>query len=839
MNALIRYSNWCESSKLPILLVLLATVFFGIQFGNLGINASPYIVEQGHPLRKAHEVLSDTFTNSGEQVMVVIDLGENLFERSQLEKISEITSAFENLSLVDETDLMFMDTLASRFNQQTLVDDIKVDNVNPSDIDALKLLRASIIAATAAADDLYHLDQIITRASPVLRVRSLTTVENLTDTDDFLAADKLIDVLPSSTEESRALEAAVLDNELYHNILTDRAAHKTNVQLELNITSDDSPNMIRTYERILETLAAHNLTGQAHLSGIPVVNAQIGAVMENDNKTFFPFVILVIIFILYLTFKKLAIVFSTLGVAILTMVWTLGSMALLGIDQNIVTAILPIFLISIAVADSIHYISAYLFQVKKSADNAISGTNSHLMQPMFLTTITTVFGFLALSYSDLIFIKEFGLFVALGVAYAFIITITLLPLVLPRMRQPSRQETSQNSADVFSNITTKIFVVTTNNPRAFFLGSLIVISSFCYFATGLTVDNHSTASFNENTKIRQDERFITDHLGGIYPVNFWIKSETDRGLIRPDVVLAIEELQQHIDQFDQIGYTVSANDFLKRLNRVVAKGEYQLPEPLTQDIVSQFFLLYENSNGQDLRDVIDLSYSEGRIVALFKTDQASQFREVIESTQQLAKRILPADVSLQTTGYGAEIVLATDLVVHGQVTSIIIAITLIGGLMVLYYRSFLFGLIGILPLTLTIAINFGLMSLTNVPLDIGTALISGIAFGIGIDYSIHFISIFRGYCENTSSVKEAIQQTIDSVSRPIVVNSLSLGLGFLILSMSDFASLRQLGYFISTSMIVCAILTLFLLPFIFSKVAKLATPERSAEYNEDTKLESL
>lgn len=820
MLLLIRYANWSLASRIPLVIVLLITIFFGLFIGNLGMNASPYIVDESHALRKSHKVLGETFTNSGEQVMLILKFGNELFTPATIKKIDELSRQLELLSITDELDINTLLEIGKKYSAEETVDLIINDGINIYDQDLLIQLKKDI-GKNIKHRDIEALRDIRIKSKPVHKVRSLSTVENLIDDDDSLITEKLIKELPSNEIDTKSIREQALNNELYRKILIDDEGSATNVQIELTITGDDSPNMIRVHNEILATIKSNGLDRFAHLSGVPVVNAQIGEAMDNDNKQFFPIVIIVILLSLLLTFKNIIVVLISMMVAVLTMIWALGSMAILGIDQNIVTSILPIFLISIAVADSIHYVSAYLYRVSDSSQHSVLTTNAHLIRPMFLTTVTTIIGFFALSYSDLIFIREFGLFVSLGVAYAFFITISILPRLLPKIRfsQLALNQSTNNESNhinVYARATIRVFLFMKKHSTSVFVYSLVLLGICLTLSMDIKVDNHSTASFDDSARIRTDEALINRHFGGIYPVNFWFQSDKPRQMIRPDVVSAIETLQNHIMTFDQVGYSISPNNFLKRINRVVGEHNYALPSPLNENTVSQFFFLYENSSGQDLRDVLDMSYSQSRLVTLFKSDQASQFEEAIASTKELAEKVLPSDISFKVTGYGAEIILATDLVVNGQISSICIAIVLIGGLMVIYFRSFLIGIIGVLPLTLTIIINFTLMSITNTPLDIGTALISGIAFGIGIDYSIHFISLLQAECRLGHPMSLALQNTIKDVARPILINSVSLGLGFLILALSDFASLRQLGYFVSTSMILCALITLSILPFLFN-----------------------
>jgi predicted RND superfamily exporter protein len=254
------------------------------------------------------------------------------------------------------------------------------------------------------------------------------------------------------------------------------------------------------------------------------------------------------------------------------------------------------------------------------------------------------------------------------------------------------------------------------------------------------------------------------------------------------------------------------SNLVKRINQLINHTDYALPQDMSADLIAQYYLLYENGSGQEIRDMLDQNYLNARMIALSHTDQSSKVRAVVSDVREYAKTVLPADVKMQFAGFGQIMVSSTDEIVNGQITSLTMATVLITAVMILLFRSVLVALLGIVPLALTILINFAAMDVLSMPIDIGTALISGIVFGIGVDYAIHFLAALKRATASGQTLEQALSSTVSSVSRPIVVNSISLALGFCVLMASSYGVTSHLGVMIGATMVICALLTLMILP---------------------------
>jgi len=809
--------------------LLALTVLAAWQASHLEINSSPYVVDVSHPVRQAQAAAGEHFSAMGEQALVVLERREgDIFNTATIARIDALSRAFARLSLGNPSDLAWVKSICGQSGYAQVCASGWSNGLGRDDRTWLKSLHATL-AKEGRDRDARRLEDLMVRLFPVVKVRSLTTVEDLyiANQDTFMTEPLITDIHVSASGLA-ALRERALQNDLYRGLLLSRDARATTIQVELSITGDDTANMLQAYQAINRVIAATPGAEKVYLGGVPVINSEIAQVMESDNKTFLPFVVLTICFMLYLSFRQLQGMVLPLLVAIITLVWTLGIMAVLGIRQNIVTTMLPIFIMAISVSDAIHYLSNYYLAARHQVrEKAVMSAFRELILALLMTSLTTIAGFLSLAYTDIISVREFGLLVALGVFLAFVVTVLLFPAVLPML--PVR-DYPVGKASGYS----RWIHLPVRRPRSVLLGSALLACGLLMLAMSLRVDNHSSAGFGEDSRFRHDDAAINRVMGGTFPVNFLLASTDENAFRRPDTLQALERIQERLERFESVGYSVSPVDFVKRIHQVLRNEPAALPSPLTPNVISQYYFLYENSNGQDLRTVLDESGRRARLAVLFHTDQASEFKRVIDETLIYARTVLPADVSITAAGYGAEIVVATDSVVNGQISSIAISAVLIAVMLAAMYRSVVVGLLAMVPLVFTLLANFAVMAASRTPLDIGTALIAGITFGIGIDYAIHFISALKRHRQQSPLSEEglvaALTRTLDEVTRPVLVNSLALAMGFILLALSDFAPIRQTGYFVAMTMVLSALSVLVILPALI-RVLRPCAIENSAIEN--------
>lgn len=777
------------------------TITFAIVLLGLRVNSSPYFLEQEHSSR-IHELdIQELFSNSGEQILVVMKPSSGSpLDRSNIDSVRSLTSQFETLTLKDVVPTDVIETLAYNDELESLLK--KLEKSPPEKYFAtLQEIRTAIIGN--ASDEIQQSFAVLEYLyMPVVKVRSLSTIENLTSTEDEINLHPLLPQGELNKAQIDQFQKEAVENPLYRDLLLSEDLAMTSIQIELSIPKDDNRNTGIVYDRAVAISENFTYEGDIYLAGSPVVDAEMAKSMERDNLIFFPFVMLVISGILYACFRRLSGIYVPLTIAGITTVWTLGIMVGLGIEQNIVTTILPVFLLTVAVADAIHFYNHYLNCDVSSKQGRLKSTFERLLKPLVLTSITTLIGFLALAWTDIIFIKEFGLLMALGVVLALIITIIVAPIIIPDNERPA------GMGSKIQSVMMSVTKLTLRFPGRVLVTICIVLGASVYSLQFLTFDQEGINFFDESTTLRSHNNAILEHYDGTISIDVWVDTGKQGGLYDPEMLKQIEKIEAYLEQREGIGFVLSPLDFLKRMYDLLTLEGHLLPEDYNEQLIAQLLLVYDNERSQDIKNAIDDQHRHARIIVLGESDAASFWEPILSDIESMT----PDGAQIEINGYGKVMFSNIEEVIKTNISSTVIALGLIGLVMIMLFKSLSLGLIGIAPLILTVVMNYAVMASWGISVDVGTTIIASIAFGIGIDYSIHYLSEIQRQRKKLSLSEDAVIASASIVGVPIVVNSLTLAGGFLVLALSDFMVIKLLGIFISMTMLLSAINALITIP---------------------------
>jgi hypothetical protein len=305
---------------------------------------------------------------------------------------------------------------------------------------------------------------------------------------------------------------------------------------------------------------------------------------------------------------------------------------------------------------------------------------------------------------------------------------------------------------------------------------------------------------------------MLEHFNGTIPIDIWIDTGKQGGIYNPDVIRGIQKIEAYLEERDDIGFVLSPVDFLERMYNLLTAEGHKLPEDFSDQLIAQEILVYENERSQDIKHVIDDQHRHARLIVLGESDAASFWEPILRDIEDLT----PTGTRIEINGYGKVMFTNIEEVIKTNISSTIIALALISIIMIALFKSVKLGVIGIFPLVLTVLMNYAIMSLLGVAVDVGTTIVASIAFGIGIDYSIHFLSAVEKQAKaGERDLIKIIQNVAKTVGLPIVINSLTLAGGFLVLASSNFLVLQLLGLFISMTMLISALNALVLIPLFY------------------------
>lgn len=789
-------------------LVALITLALGMTLLGLKVNSSPYFMNQAHESR-IHELdIKRLFSNSGEQILVVLKPSSgNPLDRESIATVRALTSELEKVTLRHLVPEQLIESL--KLNNEIAQLLSALEQSSPEEFSS-RLMNIRMALGPNVPKALQRQYEILEYLyAPVVRVRSLSTIENLTSTEDEIDLHPLLPDGELSKDQLEQFQQEARDNPLYRGLLLSEDLAMTSIQIELRIPKDDNRNTGKVYEAVVALIENHSYQGELFLAGNPVIDAEMSKSMQRDNLIFFPFVMLIVSGILYACFRRLSGIYVPLTIAGTTTIWTLGIMVAMGIEQNIVTTILPVFLLTVAVADAIHFYNHYLHSEASTKAERLDNTFERLLKPLVLTSITTLIGFLALAWTDITFIKEFGLLMALGVVLALVITIILAPIIIPENERAHREGSKiQETLVAFTQFLLRF-------PVRVLVAMSVVLAGSIYSLQYLSFDQENINNFDESTTLRSHNTAILEHFDGTIPIDIWVDTGKQGGIYDPEIIRQLANIESYLEQRPGIGFVLSPVDFLARMYDLLTFEGHALPEDYDAQLIAQLLLVYDNERSQDIKNVIDDLHRHARFIVLGESDAASFWAPILNDVQGME----PTGTTLEINGYGKVMFSNIEEVIKTNISSTALALVLIGLVMIVLFKSFSLGVIGILPLILTVVMNYAVMSALGISVDVGTTIIASIAFGIGIDYSIHYLSEIQRQQKQHALASEAFIASAKIVGLPIVVNSLTLAGGFLVLALSDFMVIKLLGIFISMTMLLSAVNALITIPCLMQLVA--------------------
>jgi len=840
ISLVLRYPGWILAA-----FALLTTTMAAFLPG-LTRDPSPYLLARTHESRVNLERLRSTYTGARDSILVLLEADDTVFRPRTLMRIHRLTESFEKISLLSKQDLDTLRNLAAALPPVPRTELLaRIDDDFAGEAwELLEEIGVMLEMEGRMTDDTARiLDRLSLKMMPVLKVTSLANTDNITGNGGTLDVGPIYDPFLQPPGDPANMKTKVWDNELFRKILVSEDGRRTSIFLELAVGDDAAEEQLQVYERVKQILETDIPGDETHyVGGLPVVTATIGKTMQTDTRRLFPMVFLLVIICLWVTFRMVKGVVVPLLVVLLSLVITMSLMAALKIPINIVTTALPIFIISIGVADGIHIFSEYRDHLLDGSDkrSAVKKTMRHLTLPVAMTSLTTAAAFWSLSITEIVQMKHFGLFVAAGTLFAMTFSLLFVPallLVLPEKKERPGPAKKSSRLDRYTTSALQwISRQVMAKPWVVVTCAVLIMAMAGYGTTLVRVDNDSISYLPGDSDIVISTGRLNADGAGSLSLNLLIRAETDapEPLKDPERLAAISRLTDRLADHALVGKTLGLPQLIRRINLVMHDGSpayNRIPakavpaftdeENLTEmvpgrDLISQYLLLYENSGGDTLTDVIDTGFRQAHVTVILKTNSSREIQKLIKDIRTHEKIYFPGDMKIDFSGSAYVTVASTFEIVNGQVVSLMVSFLLIFCMLVYTFRSISKGLFAMIPLGATVLVNFGIMGIFVIPLDIGTAVVSSIVIGIGVDYSIHYLTRLRENLKQGLGFEAAVLKTVRHSGRAIAANAFTVGIGFTALLFSVFSPLVTMGWMITTTMFVSAIAAIILFPALLS-----------------------
>ena len=667
---------------------------------------------------------------------------------------------------------------------------------------------------TATIDTLKRLTRVLQKMDEIEKsdVTSLYTADNIIGDEEGMDVKSFFKKVPQTEEKLKDLQQNVRNNEMVYGRLVSTDETVTVIIAEIR----DDVFTQEFYNEILELADAFQTDDiTIHVAGRPIVEGTMALLGPADMKRMVPIVLLVITIVLYFMLRSIRSTLLTMSVVFFSTLWAFGLMAMVNIPIYAVSTMIPVMLIAIGVADGIHlYSHLHLFQ-RKNPDagkkEAVTDMVKHMWKPVVMTSITTAVGFISLLTSQVYPIKYFGIFTAFGVLVALLLSLLIIPagimiFGLPKLKKKKKK--SRNNSSFYQHFAIKVI---RNKKVSIFVTAAIIILSIIGMQK-IWINSSFLDKFEKDSEIVLTDKFINDHFGGTTSLNLILDADGKKDVFKnPEALRLVDKMQTQLEnELEVVGTSFSLADYINRMNKVMnADDEAFNTIPDSQDMIAQYLLLYEMSGDpENLDKVVDYDYEKLNVTFQLKSDNSKAINSALAIIDTYEDEFSEMGISMKYAGSGYKGLIFTDLILEGQIMSLILSIIIVVVLLSFMFKNILAGLIGAVPILVTALISFGVMGFLDIPLSTTTALLSSIAIGIGIDYAVHFIEQYRINALKTGDKELTAQKTMAHSGRAILFNAIVVIAGFLVLLFSVFPPNRELGALVSLNMFTSFVGTL-------------------------------
>jgi len=667
------------------------------------------------------------------------------------------------------------------------------------------ILETDNIYQTSVLEHIQLLTDTLANIDGITTVSSLTNIINIKGGDYGIEIGKLVDEyeIPESPKDFQILRNNILNNEMYKGSIV--SEDETSTLIIFNLDNNSDVNAIA--KNVIQKTEELNLPEKLYYIGSPMLLTYISDLMRDDLTNLLPLAFLVIAFILFLSFRSISGVLLPLLIAIVAIVWSLGSMAFLDIKMSMISNNIPIILLAIGSAYTIHVINRINKVSQSKEADVIATALAFVLIPLILAALTTIIGFVSFIFGAYLnMIVDFGIFTALGTLFASLLSIFFVPAILEVVNYKGKKNIKQKEHSYITNYFLKpINALLIKRPKTILIFWMVLIAISIVGMSSIKRSVDIQEYFKKNNPTRLAEKIMIEKFGGTKPIFVHFKGNMQS----PKVLKTMIKTSEHMEKSPDVYTSMSIAKLIAEINLNITNTR-GIPNKSEQ--IEQLWFLLEGN--EVLNRFVNEDLTEGIIISKFKSPDNESKKEFAKYMRAFIATNSSKDCEIEITGMPFVDITMDQSLINSQIGSILIAILFVIILVGIILRSWISGLYASIPIIATIMLLFGFMGLTGISLNIATVLVASVALGIGIDYSIHIISHFNESYKKSQDLYASIQESILISGNAIIINVISVSAGFLILVFSEMVPLQYFGLLIALSMVSSCLGALTLLPSI-------------------------
>ncbi len=679
----------------------------------------------------------------------------------------------------------------------------------------------------------------------IKKVHSITNLEFMEgDKNGVIKVSRFMEKFPASQTEADRLQVRLLDKPMYINTYISKDAKYAAIFCEIDDKrEEDSSYAIKIWAGLKEVLSKPLYKDfKFYPTGTPVIAATLIESYDENIRIFtIPSVVLTLLLLIFL-FRQLKGIISPYLVVELTLLLLIGFLAITGLHISLLFSMVPTILLAIGMADSIHIISEYQIHLKTGFDNrtSILKTVKLLGFPCLFTSITTAVGFLSLTNSGILPFREIGLSVAFGSVAAFIVTFTILLVVLSFAGEKTERKFQDVKVKKDNGLMHQglVWIANFNNRyyKIVLLVFIVITIISVYGVTKIEVNSSNFTQFGDDVPMVNDFKFVDKTMGGTCNFEVLLDSKKADGVKTLQFIQTLEKIQNFADtQVYLVKKTISITDMIKDVNRALNNNDKtfsRIPSSEGDELQNINEFIYELYGGDELERFVSGDLSEARLTIYVRTSDAVEYDRFNEDIRSFIESVKPEHYTYTITGEGFVHISIYHSMTKDMLGSLSLAVLLISIMMIFVFRSFKVGFISMIPNIFPILFVLGYMGLSGIWLSYVTSVCGCIMIGLVVDDTIHLISRYRMEFASLGNYKKALAASMSGVGRALTITTIIMCVSFGVCMFSKNDTFHYLGLVVSLGFIVALLADFFIAPsliLLFKPFGKEFTPVKEAD----------
>ncbi len=667
-----------------------------------------------------------------------------------------------------------------------------------------------------------------------IRVDSITNFQHTEAVQDDLVVENLVEgALDLTADDISRINRLVHEEPTLANRLISDDSTTTGVQITLQLPTDDPVALdaaVSHAENMAAAVMAKHPDLRVAVTGVAPLSNAFPRASIADMQLLIPLMFGIIACAVFLFLRSFTGTFATLLVVMLSAMGAMGVAGWMGIRLTPPSAMAPIIVLTIAIADCVHILVTMFGEMRRGTERREALIESLRVntQPVFLTSLTTVIGFMSLNFSDAPPFHDLGNMSAAGVVAAWALSMTFLPALAAIL--PSRVAVDRSGQTPMIERLGD-FIITHRTKMLVGIGilSVAVIS----MTSRIQLDDRFVEYFDHSIPFRVDSDFARENLSGIYQVEFSLGSGESGGVSNPDYLVTVEAFSEWLRSQPEVTHVNTLTDTMKRLSKSMHGDDqtwYRLPAE--RDLAAQYLLLFEMSlpYGLDLNSLINVDKSASRLTVTLDNVTSQEMRLLSERSEDWLRANAPTHMYSEGTSSAIMFAYIADRNIRSMLIGTGLAFVLISLTLIFALRSLRIGLISLIPNLAPAAMAFGIWGLFVGELGLAASVIAATSLGLIVDATVHILSKYvRARRERGFSPEDAVRYSFRTVGTALWVTTAVLIAGFAVLAFSSFRVNAELGILTAIAIGIALIIDFLLLPPLLLLLDKRNASDKAGE----------